>query len=169
MRHPRSPALIASLAGVAFAACAYGQDPDHEDQNLALVGLTEVAARVTVQWDMEVTMRGGTTLSDFEQNLRRAFELGLSRTGVSMDETAAAHVDCVVSLRYVEKADPTVVLSRTVRLFKPDTPEEPFGRWTVGWSRGETRETGRDALSGSEVGRDCAEAVGRDWRQANPN
>ena len=161
-------ALITLLAGVVFTAEAHGQRPNQEDQHLALSGLTAVKARVMVQWDMGVTMRGGTTLSDFERTVRSAFERGLGSTGVSLDETAPAHVDCVVSLTYVENAKETVILSRTVRLLRPDNPEEPIGRWTVGWSRGETRVTGRDALSGSEVGRDCAAAFGRDWRRANP-
>lgn len=162
------PALITLLAGLVLAAQAHGQRPNPEDQHLALIGLTEVDPRVMVEWDMEVTMRGGTTLSDFERSLSSAFELALGRIGVRIDETAPARLDCVVSLTYVQNADATVVLSRSVRLLEPDTPEEPLGHWIVRWSRGETLETGRDALSGTEVGRDCAAAFGQDWRRANP-
>jgi hypothetical protein len=159
--------LISALALGIFAAGVQGQRPSREDQHLALIGLTDVDARVIVQWDMEVTMRGGTTLSDFERSLKSAFELGLHGTGVRINETSSARVDCVVSLTYTEKANPTVLLSRTIRLFRPSRPEERLGPWIVGWSRGETRETDRDALSGSEVGRDCAAAFGQAWRRAN--
>jgi hypothetical protein len=164
---PRT-ALITLLTGAIFSADAHGQRLDQENQHLALSGLTAVQARITVQWDMAVTMRGGTTLSEFENDLRSAFERGLGGTGISVDETAPAHVDCVVSLTYLESAEGTVTLVRTVRLFSPDDPDEPLGRWAVAWSRGETRVTGRDALSGSEVGGDCAAAFGQDWRRANP-
>jgi len=161
-------ALIALLTGAIFTAEARGQRPDQENQHLALIGITAVQARVVVQWDMAVTMRGGTTLSDFENDLRSAFERGLGGSGMSVDDTAPARVDCVVSLTYLESAEGTVTLVRTVRLFSPDDPDEPLGRWTVAWSRGESRVTGRDELSGSEVGGDCAAAFGQDWRRANP-
>ena len=166
-------ALIVLLAGVVFAADARGQRPPQEDQRLedqylTLSGLSAVKARVTVQWDMAVTMRGGTTLADFERNLRSAFELGLGDAGIGRDEAASARLDCVVGLMYLENGEGTVVLSRTVRLLKRDNPKQPLGRWTVGWSRGETYETRRDALSGSEAGLDCAAAFERDWRRANP-
>ena len=165
----RRAALVTLLAGAVFASAAHGQRPNQGDQHLALRGLTAVRAGVIVQWDMGVTMRGGTTLSEFERTLRSAFELGLGGTGVRVDETTSAHVDCVVSVTYAENADATVVLSRTVRLLRPAIPEEPLGRWTVDWSQGDTRVTGRDELSGSEVGSDCAAAFGRDWRRANPS
>ncbi len=160
--------LITFLAGSVLAADANGQRPDREDQHLALSGLTTVEARVTVQWDMGITMRGGTTLSDFERDVEDAFELGLGRTGLSIHEAAGSHLDCVVILTHMENAKESVELSRTVRLFRPDTPEDPLGRWTVSWSRGETRATTRDALSGAAVGRDCASAFRQDWRRANP-
>ena len=160
--------LITLLACAVLAPGANGQRLDPEDQHLALSGLTTVEARVTVQWDMGITMRGGTTLSDFERDVEDAFELGLGRTGVSLHDAAGAHLDCVVILTHMENAKGSIELSRTVRLFRPDTPEDPVGRWTVIWSRGETRATTREALSGAAVGRDCASAFRRDWRRANP-
>jgi hypothetical protein len=160
-------ALIMLLAGVLFSANAHGQRLDQDDQYLALSGLTEVKARTIVQWDVAVTMRGGTTLSAFERDLESSFELELRDIGLTLEETATAQLHCLVSLTYVE-ANATVTVSRTVRLLRPDDPEEPMGRWTVGWSRGETSTTGRDELSGSEVGGDCGAILGRDWRRANP-
>jgi hypothetical protein len=156
------------LTSVLFSANAHGQRFDHEDQYLALSGLTELKARTIVQWDMAVTMRGGTTLSEFERDLESSFALELLDIGLTLDETAPVRLDCVVSLTYVEDANATVTVSRTVRLLRPDDPEEPLGRWTVGWSRGETSMTGRDELSGSEVGRDCGAVLGLNWRRANP-
>jgi hypothetical protein len=168
MPHVSRTALIMLLAGVLFSANAHGQRLDQEDQYLALSGLTEVKARTIVQWDMAVTMRGGTTLSDFERDLVSSFELELRDIGLTLSETASAQLDCLVSLTYVEDANATVTVSRTVRLLRPDDPEEPLGGWSVGWSRGETSTTGRDELSGSEVGGDCGAILGRDWRRANP-
>ncbi len=131
-------------------------------------GLTSVKARVTVQWDMAITMRGGATLSGFERDVRSAFERGFTGTDVRVDETAPAHLDCLVRLRYIEDADGTVVLSHTVRLSRADDPEGRLSPWAVAWSRGERRVTNRDALSGSEVDRDCAADFERDFRRANP-
>ena len=168
MHHISRPALIVWLAGVLFSANAHAQRPDQEEPYLALSGLTEVKARTIVQWDMAVTMRGGTTLSDFERELESSFELELRGIGLTLDETASAQLHCLVSLTYVEDANATVTVSRTVRLLRPDDAEEPLGGWTVGWSRGETSTTSRDELSGSEVGGDCAAVLGRDWRRANP-
>jgi hypothetical protein len=162
-----SVAHVTLLTAVAFPAVANGQLRSGGDESDALRGLRSVDVRADVAWDMAVTMRGGTIRSDFEQDVRDAFELGMTRTGVRLDGAAPARVDCAVSLRYVESDEPTVIVSRTVRLLKPEAPEEGLGRWVVGWSRGSTWEVRRDALAGSEVGRGCAAAFERDWRRAN--
>jgi len=160
-------ALIASLACVVVVAEAEGQSTNQDGRYLGLSGLTAVSPRVMVNWDMAVTMRGGATRSEFELDLRGAFELGLRGAGVGLDEMDPAQLECVVSLTYEESPEGTVVSSRTVRLLTPNTPGDALGAWTVSWSRGETRVTSRDALSGAEVGSDCAGAFERDWLRAN--
>ncbi len=161
------PALVMLLASMLFCANAHGQRLDQDNQYLALSGLTEVKVRAIVQWDMAVTMRGGTTLSAFERDLESSFKLKLRDIGLTLEETATVQLHCLVSLMYME-TDATVTVSRTVRLLRPDDPEELMGRWAVGWSRGETSTTGRDELSASEIGGDCSAILGRDWRRANP-
>ena len=69
--------LITLLAGAMFTAGARGQHVTAEGQHLALSGLTAVQARITVQWDMAITMRGGSTSSEFEKDLTH-FELDVA-------------------------------------------------------------------------------------------
>lgn len=155
--------LTALTLTCATAADALGQQADTPSRLPALADLERVTARTVVEWDREITMRGGTVESAFEADVLDAFESALLEAGVVLEDTLPARLDCVVSLTYGEDREGVVEFLRTVRLMEPRDEDDLRGAWVVRWSRGRVGSVPRRDLDGASIGRDCAEAFEGAW------
>ena len=126
----------------------------------ALVGVTTANARVYVSWDDRIT---SITESQFTDQVRQRFELGLLRAGVKLDADAPNFLNCELTL--VAPSDVGVVgIARTIQFQEMVGPELA---WVITWEHLWVAIVGKNNLEGESYGESCAEAFEADWLRAN--
>jgi hypothetical protein len=112
-------------------------------------------------------MRGGVTRQELETSLRDGFKAALGEGGLRVVDSAPFRLDCSVSLTLEEGRTLEVHVFRTVRLMHATSRQGPNAPSVV-WSEGRGTQLASSALSGEELGRDCAVAFIEEWQRANP-
>ena len=142
-------------------------------QRNPLKGLTTMGHSVLVTWDDRIE---GKSEAQYRQELETAFELGLLRTGIKLDDESLSYLFC--SVRFLPTTEGlTISLALTVEYNEGVVPLEVAlsgtatvdEHWQVAttWSADDVGTVGADRLSGTPHGERCAEHFELAWRRAN--
>ena len=138
----------------------------NEDAVLAGVDRIEFTD-VFVIWDDRITQK---SRSQFESELRDAFELGVRRMGIVIDSTLESWgrtAGCTVNILYLDVGSVVVAQQVSYR-------DILIRRYTAGqqeaevWSRSRIGTVGESELDGRAFGEQCAGVLEFYWRTANP-
>jgi hypothetical protein len=174
------------LLVVALAAILLWVPVDGVTQELRnpLRSMTVMDHAVTVTWDNQIS----SSEQRFTQEAERAIELGLLRTGITLDEDAGSYLSCSINLLAVNNGN-TVIYSHDVSFREPVMPWnsaayllmnpnavdqaempdilEANYQFADVWGTSSVGTVGINNLSGTSFGEWCAETFELEWRRAN--
>jgi hypothetical protein len=158
MRRFSSTCLVAASLISTAPAPVLGQI-----QTPVLQGVDSVAALVLVTWGAQNSPITGT---QYENQLRDAFELGLLRAGLRLEATGVP--DGVILCTVVAVGSPTIGYAVSVEFKEPVFDEDTFERRiATTWSYMQAMAGGQQSIDGGEEGTWCAEQFEIEWRKAN--
>jgi hypothetical protein len=168
--------LMRFLTAGALAAVMFWVPVDGvAQQRNPLVGLSVIDHFVTVDWDDQIR----SSEQKYTQEAERAFELGLLRAGITLDEDAATLLGCGANLFAPSTLDGNQVIHSyevayreivvpvgAARTVLPSAIDA-YRQFARTWGTGSVGIVGITKLSGTALGEFCAEAFELEWRRAN--
>ena len=128
-----------------------------------LKGLTVIAPTVIVSWDDGIE---GKTEAQYKREVRSAFELGLLRMRIRLDQNVRGVLNCRLILLRSSNGR-LVAYAMNVLYSESVVVNGTATQRAITWSGRAVGMVGLDNFSGTEAGEWCAETFELDWLRAN--